>query len=120
MGLARDVDIEIVVYAGLGVEAEEQFQEALKAAKLLEDLGFVVTVVPVTVEWDFVSLDVMPPAQPAVQVNGVVVAEGRVAQAHEIVASALAALPAGAREPPAAPIRGRGDGGGEVSVSVAS
>jgi hypothetical protein len=112
------VDIEIVVYLGLGGNGDDQLKEALRAAKILEDLGFVVAVVPVTVEWDFVSIGHYDEG-PLVQVNGSTIASGRVARAEEIVALALASLGGGHRSEPL-PFRSRGNDGGEVSVSVAS
>ncbi len=117
MTVTEETDIEITVYVNLGDESDAQVNEALKAAKLLEKMGFVVVVVPVTVGWDFVSYSIDTGCTPTVQVNGVTVGEGRLVKAEEIVAQALASIGGGVTAN-GQTVKGRRDSDGEVSVSV--
>ena len=116
---SEPADIEITVYTDLSGESDAQLREAFRAAKLLESMGFVVVIVPVTVGWDFVSHDPLSNQVPVVQVNGSIVSEGRVVKAEEIVAKALASISyrPGSDGPS---LKGDKGGDGEVSVNVAA
>ena len=115
-----DDDVRIIVYTGVGALSEEQVREAVKAAKSLEEMGFLVTVEPVAASWDVEGswLGPLAPRLPVVEVNGVMVAEGRLASAMEIVSEALRSF-AERRTGNPVPIHAMRGDEGEVSVSLA-
>ncbi len=112
-------DIEITVYVDLNAESEEQVQEAFRAAAMLEEMGFLVTVQPITIKWDGLAYgSLFGPQTPIVEVNGLTLSEGKLVKAEEIVAHALARL--GLNGDSKLLVAWRGGDEGEVSVEIAS